>query len=372
VPFQLKDFPSIAASMVNHARAIQNKLTDFNIGSVARTMLEAPAVEIEELYQQMFIGLKEGIPVATYSSFGFEKRAAEPAVGVIRFTAGDPAHAGLDIAEGVRAKNAAGTLQFRTTAAASIPAGAMYADVPAVCETPGLAGNVAPGVIAVLQDAVTGVSSAANPAWFFGGKEIESDDEQKARFAAFVATLPRGTKAAIEYGARMAVVVDGSGLAIEAVRHAFIDEPYLADPLAPVGLVDCFIHNGAGGTSAALAAEAKKIIDGYREPDGTPVPGWKAAGVIVNVYAAQEVVVAVDGALSVSKYAVTATAAAQAEAAIAAYFDGLKIGAPVYASEIIAAVMNVDGVVNFQMTSPAADVVVARHQKAMLGAVRFG
>ena len=103
VPFQLKDFPSIAASMVNHARAIQNKLTDFNIGSVARTMLEAPAVEIEEQYQQMFIGLKEGIPVATYSSFGFEKRAAEPAVGVIRFTAGDTAHAGLEIAVGWRA-----------------------------------------------------------------------------------------------------------------------------------------------------------------------------------------------------------------------------------------------------------------------------
>lgn len=358
--------------MINHARAIQNKLTDFNVGSAARTMLEAPAIEIEELYQQMFIGLKEGIPVATYSSFGFEKRAAEPAVGVIRFTAGDPAHAGLDIQEGVRAKDAAGALQFRTTAAASIPAGAMYADVPAVCETPGLAGNVAPGVIAVMQDAVTGISSATNPAWFFGGKEIESDDEQKARFAAFVATLPRGTKAAIEYGAKMAVVVDGSGLTAETVRHAFIDEPYLADPLAPVGLVDCFIHNGAGGTSAALVAETKKIIDGYREPDGTPVPGWKAAGVIVNVYAAQEVMVSVAGALMVSEYVSASSAAAEAEAAIATYFDGLGIGAAAYASEIIAAVMNVDGVVNFQLASPAEDVVVARHQKAMLGAVQFG
>lgn len=372
MPFQLKDFPSIAASMINHARATQSKLTDFNVGSVARTIFEAPAIEIEELYQQMFIGLKEGIPVATYNSFGFEKRAPEPAVGVIRFVADDPAHAGVEIGEGVRATSANGDLQFRTTTASSIPVHAQYIDVPAVCETPGQAGNVPPGTITVMQDAVAGVASVTNPAWFFGGREIESDGEQKARFAAFVAALPRGTKAAIEYGAKMAAVADQSGLVTEAVRHVFIDEPYLADPLAPVGLVDCFIHNGSGGTSPALVAETKKIIDGYRKADGTPVPGWKAAGVIVNVYAAQEVVVAVDGALSVSKYAVTATAAAQAEAAIAAYFDGLKIGAPVYASEIIAAVMNVDGVVNFQMTSPAADVVVARHQKAMLGAVRFG
>lgn len=48
--FQIKDFASIVASQINHARAVSDKITDFQPGSVARTIMEAPAVEIEELY----------------------------------------------------------------------------------------------------------------------------------------------------------------------------------------------------------------------------------------------------------------------------------------------------------------------------------
>ncbi len=56
--FQVKDFRSIVASMVNHVRATTTKITDFRVGGVARTLLEAPAIEIDELYQQMFNGLR--------------------------------------------------------------------------------------------------------------------------------------------------------------------------------------------------------------------------------------------------------------------------------------------------------------------------
>ena len=83
--FQLKDFASIAASMINHMRAATQRLTDFSIGSVARTLVEAPAVEIDQAYQQFFLGLKEAIPVATYQSFDFERLPAKAASGVLRF-----------------------------------------------------------------------------------------------------------------------------------------------------------------------------------------------------------------------------------------------------------------------------------------------
>ncbi len=53
--FQIKDFTSIVASMVNHMRGTQKKVTDFQKGSVARTLVEAAAVENEELYLQMFL-----------------------------------------------------------------------------------------------------------------------------------------------------------------------------------------------------------------------------------------------------------------------------------------------------------------------------
>jgi len=369
--FQIKDFPSIAASIINHARASQDKITDFTIGSVARTLLEAPAIEIEELYQQMFVGLREGIPTATYSSFGFDRLPAKPAIGVLRFFAEDPGHTGVTVPEGTRAKTSSGGVQFRTTSAVSIAPGALSADAPAVCETAGAEGNVPPGAISVMQDSVSNVGSVTNPAWFFDGKAAESESEQKARFTAFVATLPRGTKASIEYGARTVSIADAAGLPAEIVRHVFIDEPYISDPLVPIGLVDCYIHNGVGGTSAALIAEAKKTIDGYRRPDGTAVPGWKAAGVIVSVSAAGEVSIPVVGQISIKGGYVMDAVVAQVESAISGYMSELGIGEPAYVAEIIASAMGVDGVVNFLLASPVSDVVVAPHQKIITGAVQI-
>ena len=52
--FQIKSFNDIVLSQINHARSVTEKITDFAPGSVARTLMEAPAVEVEELYLQMF------------------------------------------------------------------------------------------------------------------------------------------------------------------------------------------------------------------------------------------------------------------------------------------------------------------------------
>jgi hypothetical protein len=48
--FQLKNFTSIAGAMINHMRGTQSDITDFVIGSKARTLVEAPAIEMDELY----------------------------------------------------------------------------------------------------------------------------------------------------------------------------------------------------------------------------------------------------------------------------------------------------------------------------------
>lgn len=88
--FQIKDFVSIAASMINHMRGTQNKVTDFQPGSVARTLVEGPAVEIEELYLQMFIGLREAIPIATFQSFGFDKLPASYGSGYVSISKSAP------------------------------------------------------------------------------------------------------------------------------------------------------------------------------------------------------------------------------------------------------------------------------------------
>jgi len=81
--FQIKSFAAIAASMINYARATQDEITDFSVGSVARTIMEAPAIEIEELYQRMLAGILEAIPVSVYRAFGFDPLEAAPARGYV-------------------------------------------------------------------------------------------------------------------------------------------------------------------------------------------------------------------------------------------------------------------------------------------------
>lgn len=369
--FQIKDFVSIAASMINHAKATQSQITDFYVGSVARTMLEAPAIEIEELYQQMFRGLLEAIPVSTYTSFGFDKLPATAATGLLQFSSSTPVTTALLVPSGTRAQTIDGTLTYTTTADATIAVGQSYVDAVADCQTVGAVGNVAPQQVAVMLDSVAGVDSVTNLAAFTGGTDEESDGAQQMRFATFIATLPRGTKAAIEYGARQAVLTDSSGLTAESVQYVYVDEPYLTNAQLPVGLVDCYIHNGVGDTSQALVAQAQQIINGYRDPDGTPHPGWKAAGVIVSVSAAQDVPIAITAALTVSATSDATTVQSQIVSALATYLQGLGIGVPVYLSELIAIAMGVPGVENFVLSAPTADVSMAMAQKALLGTVTW-
>lgn len=363
--FQIKDFTSIVASMLNHMRGTQDKITDFNVGSVARTLVEAPAIEIEELYQNMFFGLKEAIPTSVFLSFGFDALPAEAASGVLRFSAPSPAAAQVVIPAGTRVTAIGGGLAYVTQSDAIIQIGQSGVDAMAWCETTGANTNVLAGTLTLLSAAIQGVGSVTNPAAFDNGRDLETDDERKARFQGYISTLPRGTVSAVAYGARSATVKDASGQTVESVRYAVIVEPYLTDTNIPVGLVECYIHNGVGGTSAELVASAQQIIDGYRLSDGTAVPGWKAAGVIVNTMAAPEVNVSVSGSLTVDSSANEADAIAAASAAVSDYLQTLNIGAPAIRSEIIAKIMSVSGVYNVTLSTPASDIAVSAQQKIM-------
>lgn len=83
--FQVKKFDSIVASMVNWISSNTSKVTDFNVGSVIRTILEAIAMELEELYYQLMKAVEEAIEEAIYRAFNFPKNPAERATGSARF-----------------------------------------------------------------------------------------------------------------------------------------------------------------------------------------------------------------------------------------------------------------------------------------------
>lgn len=368
--FQIKDFRSIAASMVNYCRSVTTKVTDFNVGSVVRTMLEAAAAEIEELYLQIFVGLKEAIPVATYNTFGFDLLPAATASGLVRFSSASPATAAIAIPLGTLVQVPGRSITYATIADASIAVGQSYVDVLCAASEPGSAGNVGAGSITRLVGSLSGISSVNNQAPFVNGRDIETESDRLARFRDYIRTLARATIGAVIFGAKTAARYDSNNRVIEYVAGAALDEPWLTDTSKPVGLVNVYVHNGASATSAALVARAQQIINGYYDNQGLPVAGYKAAGIMVVVYAAADQSVNVTGTITVSDGYQSAGVIAAATAALQAYIQGLPVGGDVLKSELVAIVKrDVPGVANVTLTLPAADVVVPSNAKAVSGII---
>lgn len=371
--FQIKDFRSISASMVNVMRSVGDKLTDFRIGSVSRTLVEATAAEIDELYINMLVGLREAIPVSVFNTFGFSARPAEAASTVLRFStdgAGTLATVAVLIPAGTSVRAPGGSVTYATTRAASIGVGQSYVQVLAAATTPGALGNADAGSITEAVSPIAGVGAIVNPGPVINGRDAETDDERRVRFQGYVSSLARGTKGAVEYGSRSASLVDASGVITEYVAYSLVTEPWVADPAQPISLVLCYIHNGASATSIELVEQTQRVVDGYIDTSGVAVPGWKAAGVKCVVLAATDVVVNIVGTLYLAPGYDSAAVIASASNALRAYIQTRGVGAPVLLSEIIAIVKrDVAGVYNYVPTTPSADVAVAVTQKATPGAV---
>lgn len=371
--FQIKDFASIVAAKINWLRANTTRVTDYNVGSVVRTMLEASAAEIEELYLQAFLGLQEAIPVSVFQTFGFSALPAAAASGVVRFSTGSPAVSAITIPAGSVVRIPTTQVSYATQADAFILTGQTYVDVLVACQQSGIIGNTDSSTITEAVTAIAGISSVSNPQPLVNGRDAESDDDRKTRFRGYISTLARGTKAAVEYGAKTAKLVDALGVVTEYVAYAGVVEPWVTDSSQPISLVRVYIHNGASATSGDLVLQAQRVIDGYYESDGVtiaPGSGWKAAGVKCIVQAASDLPVNVTGTIEVLAGYDATSVKALCESAVRSYIQSLSVGADVLLSEVIAIVRrDVQGVFNVTLSAPLADVAVASSAKAIAGTI---
>lgn len=358
--------------MVNRMKATQTTITDFNVGSVARTLVEAPAIEIEELYQQAFNMVTAAIPVSVYNSFNFAALTALSATGTIRVTITPQTDVVL-ISSGTQFASTSTSVVYSADSDVTIAAGGSYADVAVTATTPGTSTNLAAGASFTTTPAITGFLSATNLSAFVNGRDSETDADRLIRFNAYISTLSRATPSAIEYGLSTVSLTDSSGNITEQVKLYKVVEPYLTDSTQPIALVNAYIHNGVGSTSSALLAQAQKVIAGYTATDGTKVAGYKAAGVPVNISLANEVPLAVTGVLTLtdSNTYDFATVSAAVQSAIYTYLQDLDINASAIRSEMVALIMAVDGVSDVALSAPTGNTAVATGQKIMPGVLTF-
>lgn len=279
--FQLKNFVSIAASMLNYVRSTTGKVTDLQPGSVTRTIIEAPAAEIEELYVQVFNGIKEAIPVAVYNSINFPKLPAQYASGQVTVIAQTAPKGALNVPKGTtflardgRIYKTVGDQTWPATDGAGNPM--MSYTFPVVSTLPGTLQNASAGEI--------NASPFFDPDDFafsntdiINGSDIESDDSRDTRFADYIASLSRGTETALIYGARSARILDAAGNIVEAVSRVSLT--------ILSGTVRVNIWGSNGTPSPALLQRVTDIELGYRDTNGDMVPGYAAAGIRCQVAA---------------------------------------------------------------------------------------
>lgn len=358
--FEPRSFLPILSSMVSAVRANTDQLTDFNPGGVTRTWLEAAALALDELWWGTAQGIADAIPEAAYLAFGFERLPAVYALGTVTFSLKTPATAGVSIPAGttVHALGSAG-IQYITVESATLAAGQTSVQVPVRASGPGADYNVAAGALTALSSLPGAGLSVTNELPIQSGRDAETDSERRLRFAAYILTLARGTVAALDYAARSAALIS-NGAIVEQVRHVAMAEM--------PGIVDLYVHNGAGRTSADLVAAVRAIIEGG---GGQSTPGWRAAGVEVRYHAMADVPVSVTGVAQVAAGYTAAAVHAHASGAVDALFRSFQ-GSFLPVPAIRAALYSVPGLLDVVLEAPAMGINFPPWQRPVLGGFDLG
>lgn len=211
--------------------------------------------------------------------------------------------------------------------------------VVASADRTGVSGNVGVGTITrILTNLGDSTVTVTNPAVAAGGVERQEDEDYKSAARAYYTTARRGTKEAVEFGAKQA---DGvfEALAIEDV-----------DSLGnPVGRGQLFITDADGQANTALSERVELELLEYR---GLGVP-------ISIIPAVPQYVSVVMTGLLFEAGANTSQVLQSAANAILSVVNGLKPGAPLRRSDILGVLKQVDQLIvpDTALVEPAGDLV---------------
>lgn len=165
-------------------REVTGKEMELAKASPYRMLLYAASMQcyqtmkyLDEMGKQNLLKYSEGAFLDQIAALrGITRLQGSHALTTIRFFVEEARKNVTAIPQGTRC--AAGDMYFETTAYGEIPAGELYADIPAEATEPGTAGNgFAPGEISSIIDSVPFVSAAANITTSNSGTDVESDDQ---------------------------------------------------------------------------------------------------------------------------------------------------------------------------------------------------
>lgn len=368
---ELLNFDTLVQRMVTAAQGKSDVPLQLATGSPLRADFEAKASV--DLWLQWLILQTLWFARASTSTgddldswmaqYDLTRLSAAAATGVVRFTRFTALGTSVIVVPGKQVRTLDGLQTFTVTTDTSYASwdgtgyvmgpGVSYVDAPVIAATAGAAGNVQADTITVLLSAIEGVDICTNPAPTSGGYDQESDEDFLSRFWAYIASLSKATKAAIEYAIES--VQQGVGQSLQEN----VDETGDYKPGNFIATID------DGG------ATPDSLIDAV----GTAIEATRALTVTYAVHRATGVTVNVSGTLTISSGASQSAAIAAAETAVEDYITSLGLGATLPFTRLYQVVYDalatITDVTGLTLNSGTADLTCTPSQRFRAGSVVF-
>lgn len=353
---EIKAYDEIFNDMKNYIIAHQDRLTDFNNGSVLSSQVEAVAREIALVYVRCRVGYSVFMRSLPYSVFNFLQKKGIKASSKVIFSRARPLPYETRIPAGTIV--ASGVLQFLTVEEIFIENNEKDSPlVSVIAESEGYKYNLSASTIKKIVSALTSdVIAVNNPEETTGGIDAESSSEYMARFAQYILGLQRTNAAGFL-----------SGLTVgNTIRSFTIKEHF--PPLDDIWNVTLCLEDGSGGMRPDAMAEAKKIMDGDISSN---IGGYRPPGISIR-YTVPEIV---EISISVAVYVNDDIANEANESIISEdtinsvrrFVNNLKIGESLLRSSLMVALRRLEDIKNVKILFPEDDIEINNEQIARFG-----
>jgi hypothetical protein len=340
---EVKTVKNIYNDQKNYIIAHNDRLTDFNDGSVLMSYVEAGSREIGQLYIEALVGFTTFLRELPYSVFGLRPKDGVKASTKIVLSRSKPFPYETSIPAGTIVS--AGGLNFITTE--SVIVGANEKDSPSVLVTAEKIGdkyNVPKGAIKTIVSTLSAdIVKAENQESAEGGKESEDWTSFINRFGEYILGLQRTNGSGLRTGLK------------DLIRSMGIEEHF---PPLDIWNMTFYLEDGSGSMSPQDLAEAKRIIDGNIVKG---VHGYRSPGISIRYLPPEIIPVTVHVTVKKNKDIASDDLndiKNEVINEVKKYINGLIIGESVQRSDLTVLLKRLSTVRDVEITFPTANIEI--------------
>ena len=346
---EIKRYDELMEESCANMIARQDKITDFNEGSIIHTILDTFCRIVERIYISIRMGFNKGLLMLVYSVFKFKKKSGNYASGKVTFSRTNPINVRTVIPSGVKVSGNGKT--YETTEVGAIAAGATDSDeITIKAVESGSDYNCDANIIDSIDTSVpSDVSIVVNKSAITGGSDEESDAELEERFTKWINGLS-GTNL---------LGIESAALSVDSVRSVSVKNH--KPPLKNVYNLSVYVDDGSGTASEETLKAVKTAVEGTPTKNGHLAPGINARYLAPTAIPVSFEITVMTGDVD------TAESESEIKKIIQSYVNSLRIGKTVILSSIIAKVRALSYVSDVTVNLPTENFSVNGEQIARFG-----